>query len=225
MVPSAREASRTVFGKDHGLVHFFPHSSPQSSPFELLLTETPNSRYSVYHAFKGDRHLALHRAHEKYGDIVRFAPNLISFRSSTALKSIYGHTAVARAVQKGEFYKAFTAVKGVHNTHNGIDKIEHGRKRRVLSAAFSDNALKTMEPLVLKNVDELMSVVEESSKERKGGLDMGEVFSWFTFDVMGEMCFGKSFGMLRKPESRFVTELIGKAAHWHYIVSNLSRLQ
>lgn len=179
------------------------------------------TRYSVYHAYKGDRYLAIAKAHQKYGPIVRFAPNGLSFNSNTALKSIYGHTAVARAVQKGKFYLAFPAVKGVHNTHNAISKLEHGRKRRVLSAAFSDAALKSMEPLVLQNVDALVEVIEENGIKGKstGGVDMGEVFSWFTFDVMGELCFGRGFGMLKEPAQRFVTGLIDKAAHMHYIVS------
>ncbi|KAH0609238.1 uncharacterized protein H6S33_012724 [Morchella sextelata] len=185
-------------------------------PFLARITDW----YNVYHAYLGDRHLALHNAHLKYGPVVRFAPNLISINSSTALKTIYGHSPASRSLQKGSFYSAFPAVKGVYNTHNCINKAEHGRKRRVLSAAFSENALKSMEDLVLGNIQVFVDEIEQRSVQLKKGVDMGEMFSWLTFDVMGELCFGKSFGMLRDETTRFVTHLIAQAAHSHYINGN-----
>lgn len=185
---------------------------------------------SAWHAYKGDRHIFLHRLHRTYGPIVRWAPNAVSIDSATALKEIYGHGANARNVQKAEFYKAFPAVKGVHNTHNSIDKPEHARKRRVLSQAFSENALKGLESLVLKNVEVFFRAVEERMvKGREGveklvgeggksGLDMGEMFTWLTYDVLGELCFGRAFGMLADEGQRFVAGLIDNATHNHHIV-------
>lgn len=200
------------------LVSFFVSRLFVSSLSSTLLTNT-RDRYNVYHAYKGDRHLALYRAHLKYGPVVRFAPNLVSINSSPALKSIYGHSPLSRSLQKSNFYSAFPAVKGVFNTHNSINKIEHARKRRVLSAAFSENALRSMEDLVLGNIEIFAKEVDRRSIQQQKGIDMGEMFSWLTFDVMGELCFGKSFGMLRDEATRFVTHLIAQAAHSHYIVS------
>lgn len=204
-------------------------------PGPLLAKLTP--LHASWHAYKGDRHLLLHKLHQRYGPIVRWGPNSVSINSATALKEIYGHGANARNVQKADFYKAFPAVKGVHNTHNAIDKSVHGRKRRVLSAAFSDTALKGLEGLVLQNVEVFFSEIEKRmaaaktgeatekdgvfmDKNGKRGLDMGEMVSWLTFDVMGELCFGRAFGMLVDKSQRFVTELIDKAAHNHYICGN-----
>lgn len=95
--------------------------------------------YSTYHALRGDRHLEFWRCHEKYGNVVRFGPNSISFNSNTALKEIYGFKSNAR---KADFYKAFWASKDSASTHSSIDKAIHARKRRVLSHAFSDAAIK-----------------------------------------------------------------------------------
>lgn len=188
--------------------------SSHPGPFLAKITDW----YSVYHAYLGDRHLALYRAHEKYGPVVRFAPNLISFNSASSLKAIYGHSPLSRSLQKSEFYKAFPAVKGVHNTHNAISKVEHGRKRRVLSAAFSEAAMKSVEDLVLNNINIFLQNIRESLAGAGKAVDMGDMFSWLTFDVMGELCFGKSFGMLTEEGTRFVTDLISQAAHNHYIV-------
>ncbi|CCX31761.1 cytochrome P450 [Pyronema domesticum] len=172
---------------------------------------------TAWRAWKGDRYLELYYAHQKYGPVVRVAPNMLSFNTATALKTIYGHTANAKNIQKGQFYTAFPAVKGVHNTHNCISKMEHGFKRRVLSVAFSDNALKSMEGAV---IDAVNTLVDGVRKDGKNGVDMGERFSWLTFDVMAELCFGKSFGMLTDETQRFVTDLISKATHNHYICGN-----
>lgn len=95
--------------------------------------------YSTYHALRGDRHLEFWRCHEKYGNVVRFGPNSLSFNSNTALKDIYGFKSNAR---KADFYKAFWASKDSASTHSSIDKAIHARKRRVLSHAFSDAAIK-----------------------------------------------------------------------------------
>ena len=42
--------------------------------------------YQTYYAWKGRRHLEFARCHEKYGNIVRFGPNSLSFNTNTALK-------------------------------------------------------------------------------------------------------------------------------------------
>ncbi|KAA8913662.1 cytochrome P450 [Sphaerosporella brunnea] len=172
---------------------------------------------TAYHALRGDRFLELYKAHEKYGPIVRVAPNMLSFNSATALKSIYGHSSIARCIQKGQFYTAFPAVPGVHNTHNAISKMEHGFKRRVLSVAFSEAALKGMEGMILNAVDTMLEGIRRDGAK---GVDMADRFSWLTFDIMGELCFGKTFGMLTEQSQRFVSDLIGKATHNHYICGN-----
>lgn len=101
----------------------------------------------------------------------------------------------------------------------------------MLSQAFSENALKGLEGLVLKNVQIFFEAVEKRmykgrvGKEKmvgeggKEGLDMGEMFTWFTYDVLGELCFGKAFGMLVDEGQRFVAGLIDNATHNHHIVS------
>lgn len=138
------------------------------------------------------------------------------------LYDIYGH---GKRLKKADFYNAFPAIKGVYNTHNAIDKVVHGRKRRVLSQAFSDHALKGMEDVMLLHVRQLCAVLsgEFSDGKKDGGkgvvCNMGDLFSYLTYDVMGELCFGKSFDMLISKTRRQMVELVDKAAHRHYVVS------
>lgn len=154
--------------------------------------------------------------------MVRFGPNSVSFNSNTALKTIYGHKA---NVKKSQFYSVFPPTKDTFNTHSSIDKVSHARKRRVLSHAFSDTAIKSMEKYILGNIRTFCSrLCSPADKgERPDGWsaaqNMADWCNYLTFDVMGDLCFGKAFEMLEHEENRHVIDLIGNAAHMHLIVS------
>lgn len=59
----------------------------------------------------------------------------------------------------------------------------------------------------------------EKSGETGGVYNMGDLFSYLTYDVMGELCFGKSFDMLVSSARRQMVNLVDQAAHRHYVVS------
>lgn len=179
--------------------------------------------YSAYHAWKGDRHLEFWRCHEKYGPIVRFGPSSLSFNSSTALKEIYGFKA---NVRKGDFYTAFWAAKDAYSTHSAIDRTAHARKRRVLAQGFSDHAIKSMENHILAHVRSFCANLGASTNlghtaiEEKGwtpAKNISDQTNYMAFDVMGDLCFGKAFGMLERPDNRFAIDLISNATKRHLI--------
>lgn len=176
--------------------------------------------YFTYHAWKGDRHLEFWRCHEKYGKVVRWGPNKLSLNSATALKDVYGHKSNAR---KSDFYSAFPSTKDAYSTHSSIDKLSHARKRRVLSQAFSDNAIRSMEKYIISEVrtfcDKLgMSSGTPSEKGWTSPKNLSDQANYLTFDIMGSLCFGKAFGMLEShPENRFAIDLVSSAAHRHLI--------
>lgn len=184
--------------------------------------------HSTYHAWKGDRHLEFWRCHETYGPVVRFGPNSLSFNTNTALKDIYGFKA---NVRKADFYSAFPASKDAYSTHSAIDRAMHARKRRVLSHAFSDVAIKSMEKHILAHIRQFchnlgergvasFSDIPEKSTDGKpwtSAKNLSDQANYMTFDIMGDLCFGKAFGMLERPDNRFAIDLIGNAAHRHLI--------
>jgi cytochrome P450 len=136
--------------------------------------------------------------------------------SSEALHDIYGH---GKKLKKAFFYRSFAAVKELSNTHNATDKSIHGRKRRVLSQAFSDTAMKGLEGIMLEKIRQFCDAVSPSNKEKSGPTDFAEWFSYLTFDVMGALCFGKGFDMILGGSQRRVIKLIDRAAFRHYVVS------
>lgn len=96
----------------------------------------------------------------------------------------------------------------------------------MLSQAFSDLALKGMEDVMLLHVRQLCSVLagEFPDGVKDGGegvvCNMGDLFSYLTYDVMGELCFGKSFDMLVSNARRQMVRLVDQAAHRHYVVGS-----
>ncbi|KAK3216477.1 hypothetical protein GRF29_8g3398054 [Pseudopithomyces chartarum] len=122
--------------------------------------------YLTYYAYRGNRHLAFHLAHEKYGSHVRIGPNTLSINTAPALKSIYGFRA---NVRKADFYTAFPANKHTYNVHSSIDKAQHARKRRVMSHAFSDAAIKSLERWILANVRTGCRLLAEKGVAAEGG--------------------------------------------------------
>ncbi|KAJ5092603.1 hypothetical protein NUU61_007473 [Penicillium alfredii] len=191
-------------------------------PGPFLASITP--WVQLYHGLHGDRHLWLDALHREYGTHVRVAPNFVSVNSDRGLHDIYGH---GKRLQKADFYNAFPAIKGVYNTHNAIDKTIHGRKRRVLSQAFSEHALKGMEDVMLLHIRQLCAALagqdagsgaQHANPDFKGTVrNMGDWFSYLTYDVMGELCFGKSFDMLISEGRRHMIGLVDRAANRHYV--------
>ncbi len=102
----------------------------------------------------------------------------------------------------------FPQKKGAFSTHNEVNKERHARKRRVLSHAFSDKALKAMEEHILDHIEAFCAQLGSTTEPQ----NMAQLCDYLTFDVLGDLCFGKSFEMQHKPDNRFVKELISKSA-------------
>ena len=150
---------------------------------------------------------------------MRFAPNGVAFNTNTALKDIYGFRS---NVRKAEFYDAF--VHPTANTHNTRDKDLHARKRRVISHAFSDSAMKEMQRYILANIRTFCDQIgfQEGGPDAKGWSrprNMSDWCNYLAMDILGDLSFGKAFHMLERPDNRFAIELVEKAATRHLIVS------
>lgn len=79
-----------------------------------------------------------------------------------------------------------------------------------------------MERFILGNVRVFCEGLGKTGKGEKGWgrpQNMADWCNYLTFDVMGDLCFGKAFEMLEHEENRHVIDLIGNAAHMHLIVS------
>ena len=134
---------------------------------------------------------------------------------------IYGH---GKNVEKSPFYSVMPPYPGAFDTHNIINKAQHSRKRRVMSQAFSETALKGLEKYVLTHVRTFVRLLADcephnSDDDKQPSKNLAHLTNWFCFDVIGDLCFGKTLGMLTREEWRFWPVLIDRAIHRHAIVS------
>jgi len=157
----------------------------------------------------GHRSEVVHEIHQKYGPIVRIAPNHISIADPEALNVVYGH---GNGTLKSNFYDAFVSIRrGVFNTR---DRAEHTRKRKIVSHVFSQKNVLEFEPNLKRYVAQLMNQWDRlydlarkdmSGNDGEGGwegkngrlyLDILPWANYLAFDIIGDLSFGAPFGML-----------------------------
>ncbi|KAJ5503665.1 hypothetical protein N7463_006539 [Penicillium fimorum] len=150
----------------------------------------------LYHTFKGDHIEWVHCIHVTYGDVIRIAPDELSYATSKAWNGIYGHALVGRkATEKdARFYgSSFNGAPDIIRAEGP----DHARFRRIFSHAFSDKALREQQPLIIHYADMLTSrlrTVVQANPDTK--IDMVRMYNLATFDIMGDLTFGDTLNFL-----------------------------
>ena len=118
------------------------------------------------------------------GDIVRIAPNDLSFIKPQAFRDIYGHPLKGRKLfPKPEiFWKTFNAPGMFHI----LDVEEAAATRDLLSPGFSPKALRNQERVIQDYSDLLVSTLTRLSVQEKKSVDISDAFNWITFDILGK---------------------------------------
>jgi cytochrome P450 len=135
---------------------------------------------------KGILPQSLKLLHEKYGPIVRLAPNELSFIQGKAWKDIYGYHSGYEMTKEEGFYKPM----GHREPDNIItaSRERHTQIRRSISHGFSERAMRGQEPIIGGYVDLMISRLAEKSKE--GPVDMVAWLNYATFDIITSLGLG-----------------------------------
>ncbi|KAF5667311.1 cytochrome P450 monooxygenase [Fusarium heterosporum] len=153
----------------------------------------------------GFHHRAMHQLHEKYGPVVRIAPNNLSFINPEAWKDIYAHkkTRDQEMVKDPEFY-----VRNPDAPHivNGNHE-EHARYRRLYSPGFSARSLREQEPLIQGYVNMFIGGLTRLCEHGETPIDMVQWFNFVTFDIIGDLAFGEPFGCLENGATDWLAKL------------------
>jgi cytochrome P450 len=150
------------------------------------------------------------RLHVRYGPVVRYGPNDLSYADGQAWKDIYGYE---KGRQENPKDRRFFGPprNGVYSMITA-DIDGHAKVRRILSAAFSERALKQQESLFQKYADLMVSKISQSvTRDSALPLDMVKMLNLTTFDLMSDLTFGESLGLLEKNEYTPWVELIFKS--------------
>jgi cytochrome P450 len=112
-----------------------------------------------YHCTQGNLLYALHEAHQTYGDVIRIAPNELSYTDPKAWNDIYGHrVGKAELTKDPTFYSSVTSALSILNA----DRSRHGLLRKRASHGFSERALRSQEHVINKYADLMLARLEES---------------------------------------------------------------
>ncbi|GKT41806.1 cytochrome P450 monooxygenase aclL [Colletotrichum spaethianum] len=178
-----------------------------------------------YRLWRGKLSFDMLELHQRYGDIVRIAPDELAFADPSAWKEIMGHR-IGGGLNGGktppEFEKADVFYRPIEGLPRNIITAlgpEHAMLRRQLSHGFSDRSLREQEPVIMKYVDLFINrlrgtiggrqdcgldngddTVTEGKKDwqpkQKPPADLTLWYNYCTFDIIGDLAFGEPFGCL-----------------------------
>lgn len=114
--------------------------------------------------------------HDRYGDVVRIAPDELSFTD------VEGHLRQSSRTWTFERNRTWFRKEAPHDPNSimGLDEEDHSRFRRNLTNTFSEKSLKAQAPIIQHYVDQLV----EQMKARAGAIvDLVEWLNFCTFDL------------------------------------------
>lgn len=139
--------------------------------------------------------------HAKYGHFVRVTPHSLSITHPDGPEALYGMKSKCR---KSEWYDGDAPLTSMHTSR---DRALHDRRRRLWSPAFSDKSLRNYEQRVKPYADQLLRRIEMAKGKP---VNVGQLFNFFGYDVMGDLAFGKDFGMLESGDEHFAVKLLNE---------------
>ncbi|RYO92945.1 hypothetical protein DL766_010411 [Monosporascus sp. MC13-8B] len=187
-------ALSVVYNVGYALYNVFLHPLRKfPGPISHRMSNAPRAYYNL----RGDLSFHVADLHAKYGNVVRIGPNSLAFLSPEAWKDIYGH----KAHGEQEFPKhqaGYRPVESMPKTIIHVDREEHAFLRRQLAHGFSERSMRGQEPIIGAYADKLIERLRENVVAGKNPLNMREWFNWATFDIIGDLALGSSFGCLEE---------------------------
>ncbi|OJD30274.1 cytochrome p450 [Diplodia corticola] len=155
--------------------------------------------WSQYCAYKGTVSYKVHDLHQKYGPVVRIAPDELIYINPEAWKDIYGHR---NGVEENKKHPSRdNEPEGQSPTIINAEKAHHSTLRRLLSHSFSEKSMKDQEPVIRSYIDLLIERLREVAKaDDPKGTDIVRWYNFTTFDIIGHLAFAESFGCLQNAE-------------------------
>lgn len=207
---------------------------------------------NFYVTFLSARRFKLHKEveelHKRYGDYVRIGiysfilsltrlksqeyqvnilnkgPTELSISDPSAVESIYSANS---KTSKGPWYTVLEPRVTLQMTR---DKQDHSRRRRIWNQGFSSRALRDYEPRVSRYTEQLIQAIDRVVAAGKP-MDVSRWFSYYSFDVMGELSFGKAFDMLVRGRDAYILKevhaflkMIGLFAHLTWMFPLFKRM-
>ncbi|KAF4633239.1 hypothetical protein G7Y89_g4881 [Cudoniella acicularis] len=157
--------------------------------------------YRIYYVIVGRRQDAnQNRMHEKYGDVVRYGPNLVSFSNPNALKDIYG---IGTPLTKSPYYLPFQAMskgRAFAALFTLLENKPHSDLRRTVASCFSGTSIVSLEPLVNPVIERWIEQTKRIYVKENKICNVTWWMQLFAFDVVTNLMYSTTHGMVEKHE-------------------------
>ncbi|KAL8364717.1 hypothetical protein RB595_003818 [Gaeumannomyces hyphopodioides] len=170
--------------------------------------------YFLSFDLRGVSHWKVKALHDKYGPVLRIAPDELSYATSEAWQTIYGYSkkdGTGNFEKDGKFWS-----RNVNDSDDILSAEDHAHKRmrRLQNPAFSDRALRAQEAVFAGHIDKLVAQLRaralpsiptdathpSSGSGEDGVVDLNSWYNFATFDIVCDLAFGESFRCLDSGE-------------------------
>ena len=123
---------------------------------------------------------------------MRVGANKLSFNTAQSYRDIYVSHPNRGIFTKSVFYEFDPGLKNLVSTR---DPAQHTEWKNLLGTAFSGKSLNEQESMVQTCIDMLIHQLHKNGS-KPGGTNVVDWYVNTTFDIIGELAFGESFGSL-----------------------------
>ncbi|CAG8978252.1 hypothetical protein HYALB_00009149 [Hymenoscyphus albidus] len=214
-------ASTIIYVSSRCVYHLYFH--PVSQLPGPKLAAVSNVWYA-YHWITGKYPMAVEKALEQYGDVVRIAPNEIVFidpRAASGTKTlrrrnlilhyltkdadIYGsHTKHLEHFTKTNFIKIGQGDQGIAWE---TDPVKHRNMVKKISPAFNMKSVRAKDPTMHKHIDHFVQIVKEVGSS-DGGVELREWTNWLALHISAELAFSRHMHQLNQRKSSPFLEVL-----------------
>ncbi|KAL1980637.1 hypothetical protein VTN96DRAFT_3888 [Rasamsonia emersonii] len=173
---------------------FFHPLSRFPGPISFAVSRIPY----CYRLINGTLPFDMLGLHQKYGDIVRIAPDELAISHPDAWKDIMGNRKSGEEMGKAMYFYRPIEDDPTHIVNE--EREEHSRLRRQLSHGFSEKSMRDQEPLIAQYIDLLIQRLHENCAGGAKPLNLTAWYNYTTFDIIGDLAFGEPFGCLKNSE-------------------------
>lgn len=140
-------------------------------------------------------HRRLKVFHDRYGPVVRIAPNELSYADAAAWKDIYGNRPGHQPFERNRtWFKKMSS--GESHSIMGYNEEAHARQKRAFANSFSEKSLREQSPIIEGYLDRLITKLRaplQGSQWSQSTFDLCQWFTFLMFDISGDLSFGESF--------------------------------
>ncbi|KAI4954248.1 hypothetical protein J4E91_001958 [Alternaria rosae] len=160
-------------------------------PFWASVSRT----WLMWHHHKGDIEIVERVLHQKYGPIIRIAPDEVVTTDTTAIPHIYP---VQKALEKTDWYNPWrpSGLNSQPDLFTQTNEKAHTAYRRIVGGVYSLSSILKNEP----NLDATLELFLErlgSFADGNEAFDFGLWLEMYSFDSVGVAFFGQAFGFLK----------------------------